>query len=181
MLMATEKPFDAATLVVTAAHVHALAQDGAEVLAWDHNVGEVRAMTRDELQKIYDQRGQLTPALVVEEASDPAHPLHSRFEWDNSVAGERWRKAQAQELIRSVKVVYKQATERDPARSVRAFHAVRRPDGNVYEPAERVVEDPFTRQLVLADMEREWKALKRRYEQFSEFAAMVRQDLEEAA
>lgn len=46
--MATEKPFDAATLVVTAAHVHALAQGSAEVLAWDHNVGEVRAMTRDE-------------------------------------------------------------------------------------------------------------------------------------
>lgn len=136
---------------------------------------------REQLQSIYDRRGQLTPALVVDEARDPASPLHSRFEWDDSIAGEQWRKSQAQELIRSVRVVYREATEHDPAKSVRAFHAVRRPNGHVYEPAEKVAEDPFTRQLVLNDMEREWMALKRRYEQFAEFAAMVRRDLEEAA
>jgi hypothetical protein len=136
---------------------------------------------REHLQAIHDRHGALTPALVLAEASDPAHPLHSRFQWDDSAAAQSWRKHQAQELIRSVKVVYKPATERDPARSVRAFHAVRREDGHVYEPAEKVAEDPFVRRLVLADMEREWKALKRRYEQFAEFADMVRQDLEEAA
>jgi hypothetical protein len=136
---------------------------------------------REHLQSIYDKYGTLTPAIVLDEARDEAHPLHGRFEWDDSAAAEQWRKSQAQELIRSVKVVYREATEKDPARSVRAFHAVRRDEGHVYEPVEKVVEDPFTKRLVMADMEREWKALKRRYEQFSEFAAMVRQDLEEAA
>lgn len=136
---------------------------------------------REHLQAIYEKHGTLTPAIVLDEARDEAHPLHGRFEWDDSAAAEQWRKSQAQELIRSVKVVYREATEKDPARSVRAFHAVRREDGHVYEPVEKVVEDPFTKRLVMADMEREWKALKRRYEQFSEFAAMVRQDLEEAA
>jgi hypothetical protein len=136
---------------------------------------------REELQRIYDRNGRLTPALVLDEARDPAHPLHSRFTWVDSEAAESWRRHQAQELIRSVRVRYVEATDTEPARSVRAFHAVRRENGHVYEPAEKVVEDPFTKRLVLADMEREWKALKRRYEQFAEFAAMVRQDLEEAA
>ncbi len=136
---------------------------------------------REHLQSIYDKHGTLTPAIVLDEARDEAHPLHSRFEWDDSTAAEQWRRSQAQELIRSVKVVYREATDKDPARSVRAFHAVRREDGHVYEPVSKVVEDPFTKRLLMADMEREWKALKRRYEQFAEFADMVRQDLEEAA
>lgn len=136
---------------------------------------------RDALQEIYDRRGELTPALVVEEARDETHPLHSRFEWDDAAASEKYRQAQAQELIRSVKVVYREATDKEAARSVRAFHAVRRENGHVYEPVEKVVEDPFTKRLVLADMEREWKALHRRYEQFAEFTQMVHRDLGEAA
>jgi hypothetical protein len=136
---------------------------------------------RDHLQAIYDQRGQLTPSLVVDEARDPAHPLHSRFEWDDTVAGEAWRRSQAQQLIRSVRVVYREATEKEREKSVRAFHAIRREEGHVYEPVERVVEDPFTKRLLLADMEREWKALHRRYQEFAEFAEMVKRDIEEKA
>lgn len=137
---------------------------------------------RDQLQAIYDSRGELTPQAVVDEARAKSHPLHNRFEWDNKLAGEAWRRAQAQELIRSVKIVYREATEHDDARTTRAFHAVRRPGGaHSYEPAEKVAADPFSKQLLLRDMERDWMALKRRYEQFAEFAAMVRNDLEEAA
>lgn len=136
---------------------------------------------RSILQSIYDQHGELTPELVVQEARAKDHPLHARFEWDNKTAGEQWRKHQASELIRSVKVVYREATEDEEERTVRAFHAVRTPKGNTYQPAEKIVENPFTRQLVLNEMEREWKAFRRRYERFAEFAEMIRRDIEEAA
>lgn len=136
---------------------------------------------RDILQGIYDTRGELTAEIVVEVARDETHPLHQRFEWDNAAAGEQWRKQQAADLIRSVKVVYKEATETEEARTVRAFHAVRGPKGHAYQPADKVAEDPLTRRMVLADMEREWQTLKRRYERFAEFTAMVRADLEAAA
>jgi hypothetical protein len=135
---------------------------------------------RDELQKIYDQNGRLTPALVVDEARDESHPLHSRFEWDDAAAGEAWRRQQAHELIRSVRVVYREADDKNPEKSVRAFHAVRSEKEHVYEPVEKVVADDFTRQLVLRDMEREWQALRRRYDQFAEFLEMVRRDVDAA-
>lgn len=136
---------------------------------------------RDHLQAVHDEHGELTPALVVNAARAKTHPLHDRFTWDNRAAGEQWRRHQAAELIRSVRLTYREATEDEKARSVRAFHAVRGPAGHAYQPAEAVAADPFTRQLVLADMEREWKALRRRYEAFSEFVQMVRADVEEAA
>lgn len=133
---------------------------------------------RDELQSIYDQRGQLTPALVVDEARPPEHPLHNRFEWDDSVAGERWRERQAHELIRSVRVVYREATDTERERSVRGFHAVRNDDGHVYEPAETVANDPLMRKVLLADMQREWKALHARWREFEEFSQLVREDVD---
>lgn len=135
---------------------------------------------RDQLQAIYDGHGKLTPAIVVDEARDESHPLHTRFEWDDAAAGESWRRQQAHELIRSVRVVYREADEKNPERSVRAYHAVRTDDGHSYEPVEKVTEDDFTRRLVLADMEREWKALHRRYQQFGEFLKMVRRDVDAA-
>lgn len=136
---------------------------------------------RDQLQSIYNQHGKLTPNVVLDQARDPEHPLHERFEWDDSLAAESWRREQAHQLIRSVKIVYKQADKTGSEKSVRAFHAVNTERGYSYEPAEKVAADPFLTQLVLKDMEREWRALKRRYEQFDEFWTLVRGELDRTA
>ena len=102
---------------------------------------------RDVLQALYDERGKLTPALVVDVARDPDHVLHNRFEWDDSVAGERYRRDQAHELIRSVRVNYVSARTEEPL-SIRAFQAVKDPDDTdgrkyVYVPTEAMVQDPI--------------------------------------
>lgn len=133
---------------------------------------------RDRLEEIRRKRGTLTPAVVLDEARDPAHPLHHRFEWDDGVAAERWRRHQAHELIVSVRVKY--ADRQDKLTDVRAFQAIRREDGYRYEPVESVVEDEIATRIVLADMEREWKQLYRRYAAFKEFTEMVRRDVDAA-
>lgn len=133
---------------------------------------------RQTLQTIYDSRGQLTPSIVLDVARNPEHPLHDRFEWDDSVAAERWRKHQAHELIQSVKITY--TDKKGHPSDVRAFHAVRTEHGHVYQPVEEVVENELTRQLLLQDMEREWRTLHRRWQSFEEFAAMVLRDVEAA-
>lgn len=52
--------------------------------------------------------GRITPRLVVEDARDPESALHACFEWDDSVAGEKYRIMQARALIRSVPLVIKE-------------------------------------------------------------------------
>lgn len=138
---------------------------------------------RGQLQAIYDEHKRLTPSLVVDAARDKAHPLHARFEWDNAIAGEKYRLDQARDLIRSVRVVYREADEREGARTIRAYHAVRDDEGVAYRPAEEIAESPFLSKLLVQQMELEWKQLHRKYAQFSEFLLMVRRDLgdEEAA
>lgn len=137
---------------------------------------------RDHLQEIYDQHGKLTPDLVVETARPKNHPLHSQvYDRAPREAAEAWYRHRAHELIQSVRVVYRKADEDGPSRNVRAFHAVRSDEAGsyVYEPVEKVAGDEFFRQLVLRDMEREWRQLFARYEQFEEFLRMVSSDLEE--
>lgn len=56
----------------------------------------------DAINATRDDAGQLTPALVVDAARDPKSVLHSLFEWDNTVAGERYREYQARTLISKV-------------------------------------------------------------------------------
>jgi hypothetical protein len=51
------------------------------------------------------RRGQLTPRNFVRLATPPDHPLHAALEWDDAVAGQRYRENQARNLIRSISVV----------------------------------------------------------------------------
>jgi hypothetical protein len=60
----------------------------------------------DELERIRDENGgQLRPEGVVEAARDPGSPLHDCFEWDDTRAGEKFRRIQASALIRSIRVL----------------------------------------------------------------------------
>jgi hypothetical protein len=45
--------------------------------------------------------GRLRPADVVEDARDPASPLHDEFEWDDALAAAEHRLARAETLIRA--------------------------------------------------------------------------------
>ena len=79
---------------------------------------------RDELLAIRAARSALTPDIVVEEATAPDHPLHSHFEWDDTVAGQFWRRHQAGQLIRSVTITY--TRQNGTQGKLREFHAVTR-------------------------------------------------------
>ncbi len=127
------------------------------------------------LTAIYQKHGELNEQLVVEEARPEAAPLHHRFEWDNDVAGEAYRRVQAGELIRSVKIRFDVSGER---KSVRGFISSR-DAGDVerggYRPTEEVVADDLALKILLRELERAIADVKRKYGHLKEFAAIVRE------
>lgn len=60
--------------------------------------------------------GKITPAMVVAEAKRKDHPLHQFFEWDDRIAGNKYREDQARGYIRSVRVTI--TVENKPLRAV---------------------------------------------------------------
>ena len=142
--------------------------------------------TQETLQALYDEHGILTPELVLSAASDPAHVLHSRFEWDDTEAARRYRLAQASGLIRSVTIVIEKPEARTVA--VRAFISDREMGtqraneddeliSGTYRPVAEVIASDVLRTAWFRALTRDWQALKRRAGQSREFADMVLDDL----
>jgi len=54
------------------------------------------------LEDIKTKKGKLTPDLVLEDAKKTNSKLHKFFEWDNTIAGQKWRRQQAMQIIGAV-------------------------------------------------------------------------------
>lgn len=134
---------------------------------------------RDQLKTIRDQTGTLTPSNVVAAATPDNHPLHHRFEWDDTIAGPKYREIQAADLIRSVKITYRSSPAAEP-HTVRAFHAVKTNTETEYVDIDDVATDDFARALVLRNAQIEWNTLKRKWQHLAEFMAIVAEDVKEA-
>lgn len=62
-----------------------------------------RAAIDKELARICQRDGCVTAAAVVDAARDESSLLHAAFEWDDDVAGEKYRLEQARNMIRASK------------------------------------------------------------------------------
>lgn len=78
----------------------------------------------DRLALLHTKNNGLRDVDVLADARKKTSPLHSHFEWDDSVAAEAHRLAQAASLIRRVHVKVIPAPESEPIR-VRAYIANR--------------------------------------------------------
>ena len=117
-----------------------------------------------------EAEGRLTPRELVDESRPEDAPLHHCFEWNDDVAAEKWREAQAGHIIRCVEVV-----REDMSQPVRAFTPVIvTPDeARVYRSVEAVMVTADGRRAMLDDAKRELAAFKRKYAGLKELAAVI--------
>lgn len=131
------------------------------------NADEVAASLL-EIERAY---GHITPVDVVDAARDPASPLHDHFEWEDGLAAEQWRIAQARTLISAVRVKLQSAPERPP---LRAFVHIPVPTPH-YESAKLAMSDQGKREMILRRALNELESFKRRYAELSELASVFAQ------
>lgn len=112
----------------------------------------------ERLGRLEQENGNLREQDVVDDARDPASPLHDFFEWDDDVAAQQYRLSQARLLIRRVKI---QVTVHEVPMDVARY--VRDPDEpGQYASIIRVRNDADrSRRTVIDEMNRVAKAAKR--------------------
>lgn len=81
----------------------------------------------------------LVPSEVVDEARDPASPIHECFTWDDSVAAEKWRIEEAGVLIRSVVIEYDPRWNSERVPQFVSLSCDRNRDGGGYRRTDRVL------------------------------------------
>lgn len=130
---------------------------------------------RDVLTSHYQKHGELTPQIVVDEARPKGAPLHERFEWNDKLAGESYRRVQAAHLIRSVRIEY--IDKSGESRDVRGFHAIRdaEPEKAGYVPTEEIIQDELSLKILLKQCERDIADLKSKYGHLKEFALLLQE------
>lgn len=136
----------------------------------------------EELERIHEANGSLSPELIVKAARSALHPLHHAFVWDDSVAAHEYRVLQARAMIRRCYV--QRELEPNHVVRVRAFVARSHVDASPYRmvgeyvPVQRVIGDDMLKSAWFRQLERDWKALKQRAMNCKEFVSMVRGDLD---
>lgn len=112
--------------------------------------------------------GLLLPGAVVNAARPVSSVLHSRFEWDDSKAGEAYRIWQARQLIRVCVEVIPQTDK-----PVEVFVSLTsdRDDGG-YRMQTKVLSDAEMRKQLLADALAELEVFREKYARLRELAVV---------
>lgn len=128
---------------------------------------------QEELIRIYQRDGKLTPGMVLEEAAKPSSVLHSAFVWDDSAAAHQYRLIQAGQLIRRVRVVHQEAPDA-PARRVTLFHDVSvGREEREYQSVDVIARDVEMRERAEARARAEMTQTRRRYEALVELLPLA--------
>lgn len=115
-------------------------------------------------QKVADEigDGKVTPQEVLEKARDENSELHKCFEWNDSVAAEKYRLQQAGQVLRML--VFTPKNEEQPP--LRIFHITE--EKNVYQPTKMFLKNEDEYQSLLKRAINELNAFKQKYHTLSE-------------
>ena len=75
------------------------------------------------MEKLERSKNGLTPSSLLEASRKKGALLHDDFDWDDTVAAEKWRLTQAQRIILNVRIVIQQ-TDSESVEKERGFISV---------------------------------------------------------
>lgn len=135
----------------------------------------VSAQVAGEVCEELEQRNGLTPHNLVEVSRPNDAPTHDLFEWDDTVAAEKYREVQARQVIRLIVKVPEKSQSDEPTRAFVSIttHETKRPEC-CYRSIDRVLRDASSREAMLDNARRELMAFQRKYNQFKELADVFR-------
>ena len=135
-------------------------------------VHKVSAQVVGELIDELTSKGkEVTPELLVELSRDPSSPTHNEFEWDDTVAAQKYRTEQARLLIAHIRVI--KEDEHEEEYKIRAF--VSTPGRNsVYVPLQDALNNESYRDHLLKQAKADSEIFLAKYRRLEELAAVTK-------
>ena len=128
----------------------------------------------DRLEKLRkENKGDLSPKLVVKDARKAGSLFHGMFLWDDAVAALKHREQQARQIIGGIRVRYEESPPNsDPTRLY--IHVSKGLEDSRYVTTARSLSTPEMRDRLLKNAWNEAKAWRKRYSEFKELADIFR-------
>ena len=110
---------------------------------------------------------EVTAQQIVDFAEDENTELHHLFEWDDTVAANRYRCHQATSIVCALKVTILHDDKPPEKTDIRYFYMPERKHGN-YQKAEVVIQQPDAYQMLLQHAKEDLQIFKRKYASLKE-------------
>ncbi len=128
-----------------------------------------------EVASFINLAGDVNPTEIVELATPPGSPIHKYFEWDNKIAGHKYRLQQARYLVLAIQIV-------DPVTetSVRAFESVVIDGKRAYVSARKIAQ---SEDLITQVVERALEELRywsEKHQNFKKFFGGIFDEIKKA-
>ena len=122
----------------------------------------------NEFERLYKENGRLAPKDVVDASRDENAPLHGCFEWNDSIAAEKYRENQAGNIIRCLVKIEQKDKQSEPIQA-RAFVHVQQE----YHPIEVVVKCTDMYAELMANAERDMNAFTQKYDMLTQLKPVI--------
>lgn len=114
-----------------------------------------------------ESEGRLNAQTLVDVNRPEDAPLHNSFEWNDSIAGEEWRKHQARNIIHSLVVM-----PENKSVETRVFFKLSSVQSN-YDSIHTIIQNEDKNVQLLRDAENELKAFQAKYRGIKELKSVV--------
>ena len=124
----------------------------------------------EEIQKIEEKNGSVTPSAIVEKARAKNNPMHQMFEWDDKKAAELQRRQTARQIMGNLTVIV------EDAEPVRAYVNIEKQGGHtkgIFMNIQEAMTNAESRENILINAKNELLAFKRKYGRLTEFAKLI--------
>lgn len=122
------------------------------------------------LANIEEKKGILTPTIVIQEAKKKKSVMHDYFEWDDSIAGPKYRIHQARQLMNHIEVEIINNGDKEPER-IKMFHNIQIIDDSkdrAYLSLSTIISSADYRNQIIEKALKELQAWQHRYLQYAE-------------
>lgn len=133
-----------------------------------------------EFEKIEKEYGKVTSELLLQNAEPEESPLHGLFEWDDAVAGHKYRLSQATNVIINLAV---EVEKEQTPKKIRAYYNVSEDEKRgKFINVESAFSNPDTAEIIIKRAYKELVAFTKKYENLKEFAPVFKaiEDLKES-
>jgi hypothetical protein len=136
---------------------------------WKHGYGFYKADAQKVAEEIMGIGDEVKAEQVLEKARDESTELHKCFEWDDSIAGEKYRLWQARNVICMIVIEEEKVPTDRP--EIRILHKTERDGG--YKPIQIIVKQKDEYEKLLERAWAELRAFKQKYSSLTELEPIL--------
>ncbi len=123
-----------------------------------------------EIEEIERKNGTVTTSAVVDAARNEKSVMHNLFEWNDTVAGEKYREHQARQILHALVVIPE--TNNQTRAFVNVVYGSQPGQTGKYVNLNTATHDPEMMVIILSNAIRELEAIQQKYSTLKELAGV---------